>query len=394
MSANAQTPLKIALVCGEESGDQLGADLVSALARMSSRPIALAGVGGRSLKRLGLESLFDADEIALMGVSAVVRDLPRLIRRIGQTASAIVAEHPDCLVTIDSPDFSLRVARKVRAADPTIPIIHYVCPSVWAWRPGRALAMRPYVDHILCLLPFEPSELERLNGPPGTFVGHRLAQDRNLLAAAANQSNRAVSEDGKKRNLLVLPGSRRAEVRGLLGPFGETVEQLACRGADFDVLMPTVPHVEQMVRDGTANWAVKPQIFTDPDRKWQAYGKADAALACSGTVTLELALARVPMAVCYKLDMFGHMLMKMITVWSASLPNLIAGWPVVPEHYDRFIRPAYLARQLEQLWRETPVRSAQLAGFSQVADTLSTPSPSGELAAQVVLGRIGEKRRY
>jgi len=160
-------PLKIAIVAGEESGDLLGADIVQGLRRATGRDIQLVGIGGRHLQAHGLNSLFDGSEIALMGFSAILRDLPRLIQRIGQTAKAIAAEKPDCLITIDSPDFSLRVAKKVRAADPAIPIIHYVCPSVWAWRPGRAVAMKPYVDHILCILPFEVKALSRLGGPPG-----------------------------------------------------------------------------------------------------------------------------------------------------------------------------------------------------------------------------------
>ena len=150
----AERPFKIAIVAGEESGDLLGADLIEALRRKSGRDITLVGLGGRHLKAQGLVPPFDASEIALMGVSAVLAGLPRLMRRISQTAALVGAEKPDCLITIDSPDFSLRVARKVRAAHPSIPIVHYVCPSVWAWRPGRALAMRPYVDHILCILPF------------------------------------------------------------------------------------------------------------------------------------------------------------------------------------------------------------------------------------------------
>ena len=156
IAMSATRPLKIAIVAGEESGDLLGADIVAALQAATGRDVALVGVGGRHLQALGLTPLFDASDIALMGFSAVIRDLPRLIRRIGQTARTIAAEAPDCLITIDSPDFTLRVAKKVRAANPAIPIIHYICPSVWAWRPGRAAAMKPYVDHILCILPFEP----------------------------------------------------------------------------------------------------------------------------------------------------------------------------------------------------------------------------------------------
>src|SRR5690606_38599651 len=176
------------------------------------------------------------------GLSAVLRDLPRLMRRIRQTADAVIREKPDCLVTIDSPDFSLRVARKVRGADLSIPIIHYVCPSVWAWRPGRAAAMRPYVDRILCLLPFERTELERLGGPPGVFVGHRLTQDPGVLQAASAQAVPRVLTPDREKVLLVLPGSRRGEVRRLIEPFGATVSALRARGHRFQVLLPTVPH--------------------------------------------------------------------------------------------------------------------------------------------------------
>ena len=182
-----------------------------------------------------------------MGLSAIVRDLPRLIRRIGESARAIVAARPDCLVTIDSPEFSLRVARKVRAAAPAIPIVHYVCPSIWAWRPSRAKAMRPHVDHVLCLLPFEPAELERLDGPPGTFVGHRLSREPGILAAAAAQRQRPVPTGDAVRTLLLLPGSRKGEVSRLIEPFRQTLAILGDRGNRLRLLLPTVPNVRAMV---------------------------------------------------------------------------------------------------------------------------------------------------
>ncbi|MEO3999755.1 lipid-A-disaccharide synthase [Mesorhizobium sp. CAU 1732] len=378
-------PLRIGIVAGEESGDLLGADLVDALAARSGRSIELVGIGGRHLQARGLVPLFDSSQIALMGITAVVKDLSRLIRRIGQTAEAILRDPPDCLITIDSPDFGLRVAKKVRAANPSIPIVHYVCPSVWAWRPGRAVAMRPYVDRILCVLPFEPAVLERLAGPPGTYVGHRLTSNRGIVAAAEKQASRVPQET---RNLLVLPGSRRSEVGRLLGPFGDTVSVLADRGHSFSVTIPTVPHVAAEVEAASATWRVRPAIVHTDDQKWAAFAEADAALAASGTVSLELALARVPLVSCYRTDWIATRLMGLVTTWSASLPNLIADWPVVPEYYNAYVRPAYLARLIEQLWAQTPQRAAQLAGFAQVADTLATERPSGELAAEAVLSLI------
>ncbi|MHA6684824.1 lipid-A-disaccharide synthase [Mesorhizobium sp. A556] len=383
--------LTIAIVSGEESGDLLGADLVRALRKATGREIRLVGVGGRHLQELGLVSLFDAGEIALVGFSAVVRDLPRLIRRIGQTARAIVAEKPDCLITIDSPDFSLRVAKKVRAADPAIPIVHYVCPSVWAWRPGRAVAMRPYVDRILCVLPFEVAELDRLGGPPGTYVGHRLTHNPGVLAAEeAQAAPRDLSAD-REKTLLILPGSRRSEVRKLIGPFGETVSLLRARGHRLRLLLPTVPHVAELVRSAVAGWELQPEITVDQEQKWHAFGQADAALIASGTVSLELALSGVPMISCYKLDPLARSIARRALIaWSGSLPNLIADKPLVPERYDEFVHPPVIARELEALFADTGLRAWQKAGFAEVARRMATLRPAGDLAAEAVLEAVGQ----
>lgn len=385
---NAARPLKIAVVAGEESGDLLGADLVRALQAATGREIRLVGVGGRHLQALGLVPLFPAGDIALMGITAVLRDLPRLMRRIGEAARAITAEAPDCLVTIDSPDFTLRVARKLRAMRPDVPIVHYICPSVWAWRPGRAAAMKPHVDEILCALPFEVAELERLGGPPGTYVGHRLASDPGVLAAAARQAEPRDLGRDRVKTLLLLPGSRRAEVAGLLQPFGETVSVLEGRGHRMRLVLPTVPHVAERVAAGVAGWPRKPEIVTDAAAKWQAFGEADAALIASGTVSLELALSGVPLVSCYKLDPIWRMIQSMITVWSALLPNLIADRPVVPEFYDGHVRPQMLARQLEALFADTPLRAWQKQGYSDIVRRMATERPAGENAAAVVLRHV------
>jgi len=381
-------PLKIAVIAGEESGDLLGADLIRALARRTGRDIELVGVGGRHLQAVGLTSAFDADDIALMGVTAILRDLPRLVMRIGQVARLIVAAKPDCLITIDGPDFSLRVAKKVRAAAPSIPIVHYVCPSVWAWRPGRAAAMRDHVDHVLCLLPFEPAELGRLLGPPGTFVGHRLSSEPGIVAAArAQAAPRDLSPERSKR-LLILPGSRGSEVKALLEPFGETVAILTQRGHSLDLALPTVPHVAELVRSLVGSWVQQPEIILDADRKWQVFGQADAALMASGTVSLELALAGVPMLSCYKLDPVMRLAQSLITSWTGVLPNLVADRPIVPEAYDRFVRPEALARYIEALFEDTGMRRWQQDGFEEVRRRMATALPAGDIAADVVLGLL------
>ena len=385
---SGERPLKIGIVAGEESGDLLGADLVAALKAASGREVVLTGVGGRHLQAHGLKPLFPAGDIALMGFSAVFRDLPRLMRRIGETARTIAAEKPDCLVTIDNPDFTLRVARRVRAADPSIPIVHYICPSVWAWRPGRAAAMKPYVDHVLCILPFEPAELRRLGGPPGTFVGHRLTADAGVLAAATAQAQPRELSPDREKTLLILPGSRRGEVARLIEPFGETVSVLKSRGHRLRLLLPTVPHVADLVASSVAGWEQKPEIVTDAAGKWQAFGEADAALAASGTVSLELALAGVPLVSCYKLDPMARALQGLITIWSAALPNLIADRTVVMEAYNGHVLPGWLARHLEGLFADTGYRRWQKDGFAEVARRMATERPSGEIAAGVVMERI------
>ncbi|MFN3547199.1 MAG: lipid-A-disaccharide synthase [Mesorhizobium sp.] len=385
-------PLRIAIVAGEESGDLLGADLVKAIETATGRPVELTGVGGAHLQALGLKTLFDPGEISLMGIAAVVTRLPQLYRRIGQAATAVVAARPDCLVTIDVPDFSLRVARKVRAAAPGLPTVHYVCPSVWAWRPERAVRMASFVDHVLCLLPFEVGELSRLRGPSATYVGHRLVHEPRLIAAARAQRAKPPRQPGEPTTLLVLPGSRRGEVSRLLGPFRETVDLLAARGTQPRVLLPTVPHVEAMVRARTVDWPVKPTILTTADEKYRAFGEADAALAASGTVTLELALGRVPTIACYKADPLMRAVYSMIGIWSASLPNLVADSPVVPEFYDHFVRPGMLARLLEQLLSDTHTRAAQLAGFDRIAAVMATDRPSGAIAADAVLATIDRRQ--
>jgi lipid-A-disaccharide synthase len=384
-------PLKIGVVAGEESGNLLGADLIRALKAASGLELELVGVGGAELQILGLKTLFDPAEIALMGVSAVLRDLPRLMRRIRQTAAAVAEAKPDCLITIDSPDFSLRVARKVRAAEPAIPIVHYVSPTVWAWRPERAPKMRNFVDHVLCVLPFEVAELDRLSGPPATYVGHRLTHDPGLAKAARAQLSRKPADERAEKTLVLLPGSRRSEVRALVEPFEETVSILRQRGNRLRVLLPTVPHVAELVRSATATWDQQPEIVTNPAGKWRAFGEADAALAASGTVALELALARVPFIACYKSDRLMRLLYRFITTWSASLPNLIADRPIVPEHFDHLVRPAYIARQLEGLMGDTPARTAQRAGFAEVAEQMKTERPAGELAAEAVLNLIATR---
>ncbi len=380
-----QARLKIAVIAGEESGDLLGADLIEALRRQQS--VDVIGVGGDHLKVQGLKSLFDPSEIALMGISAIFKKLPRLLGLISKTADFVTQQKPDCLIIIDSPEFCHRVAKKVRRSDPSIRIINYVCPSVWAWRPGRAKKMKAYIDHVLAILPFEPQALMDLDGPPGTYVGHRAALDEQFIEVSKKQTGREVTRfENGERQLLVLPGSRRTEVRRTMTHFEETIRLLTSRGHKLRLLLPTVPHVEAEVRRLSAHWVIQPEITTDQTRKMEMFSQADAALATSGTVTLELALCRVPMISIYDFDAPARLILRFFFKgWTASLPNLIADEPVVPEQYNDQIRPANMARQLERLLIKGPARDAQLAGFTKLRANMQTDVAPGEKAASLVL---------
>lgn len=385
------TPLHLAVVAGEPSGDILGADLVRELTRMTGQKPELTGVGGERLIEQGLVSLFDYSELSIIGFSAVIAQLPKLIRRIDQTAAAIIAARPDCLLIIDSPDFSHRVAKKVRKALPGLKIINYVCPTVWAWKPERAPAMRAYVDHVLSIFPFEAEIVESLGGPPLTYVGHRLLNDKRLIAARELQAARrnGTGSDTAQPLCLILPGSRRGEIARLTDVFAAAAARLAELNPEMTFVLPAAPHVEQAVRDKALGWDFDCRVVTGEAAKWEAFGKADVAIAASGTVLLELALAGVPHMSSYKLDPVARVLFNMVTSWTGALPNIIAGHVAVQEYYDHHVRAERLARLADQLSRDTLHRAAMLADFDLVRARMQTDEPASERAAGTLLQVIG-----
>src|ERR1700674_3360472 len=279
MSARATSNVarKIFLIAAEESGDRLGAQLMKVLRQRLGGAVQFEGVGGQSMAREGLVSLFPIEALSIMGLTAGLKELPEAVRRAA----------PDILVIIDSPDFTHRVARRVRSRDPAIPIIDYVSPSVWAWRPGRARAMRAYIDHVLALLPFEPEEYRRLQGPPCSYVGHPLTEQIGTLRPGVEEKQR---RDEQPPVLLVLPGSRRSEINHHMAVFGEALGQLAAEGVPFELILPTMPHLQDAVRQGVKSWKIAPRIVVGEQEKRAVFRIAGAALAKSGTVTLELAL--------------------------------------------------------------------------------------------------------
>ena len=365
--------MKVFFALGEASGDALAAALLDAL-REAEPDTSAVGLAGRQLEARGVSSLFDITELSIMGVSAVLQRLPQLVRRVHQTVDAVIRERPDVLVLVDSPDFTHAVAKRVRKRRPDLPVIDYVCPSVWAWRQGRARRMAQYIDHVLALLPFEPRLLAELHGPAATYVGHPLA----------DLEEPGVSTPGEVARLLVLPGSRRSETSRLLPIFGETLDLMQRRGARFEAVLPTVAHLRPDVESTAADWSV-PVTIVDALPRGGAFPGAHAALAASGTVSLELAMHGVPMVLAYRLDPVARQLRSLVRTWSIVLPNHVADRVVVPENVEDFARPARLARQVEDLLSDTPMRRAQVAGLADVRRAVRTEIPAAQAAANVVL---------
>ncbi|MEX3008781.1 lipid-A-disaccharide synthase [Hoeflea sp. TYP-13] len=392
--------LKLAIIAGEPSGDLLGADLIEALTkRRSPGAIELTGVGGEAMAAQGLRSLFDYHDLSIVGVSAIVARLPKLLTHIHRTTKAIIQADPDLLVIIDSPAFSHRVANKVRKARPNLPVVNYVCPTVWAWKPERASKMTAYVDHILSIFPFEADIVSQLGGPPLTYVGHRLASDASMRAAISRQLERRKVKRVKNEPVadkplcLVLPGSRNGEIKRLLPDFAQTVHLLAERMPQTRFQIPTLPRLEASIRASVSDWAVPVEVTTSSEDKWKAFSEADVALAASGTVLLELALAGIPCISAYKLDPLAKLIMSRVSAWTVALPNFIADYPIINEYINESVRPALIARRLGRLLHQSSEREEMLIGFDAVRDAMQIDRQPAEIAADVVNGILENSHR-
>ena len=377
--------LRVALVAGEPSGDQLGFKLMRGLSDQTAGGVDFLGVGGEAMAAEGLDSLFPLADVAVMGVLPVIKRLPTLLDRIRRAAAAIVAARPDALVIIDSPDFTHRVARRARRALPGLPVIDYVSPSVWAWRPGRAPAMRAYVDCVLALLPFEPEAHARLGGPRCVYVGHPLIERLNELRPNEAEARRRESAPPL---VLALPGSRRSVIARLMADFGAAFAAAEREAGPFDTVLPTLPHVEGDVRALATLWPRPPRIVVGEGEKFAAFRGARAALAASGTVTLELALAGVPLVGAYKVPRVEALLRPLITLpFSVLLPNLVLGEPAIPEFLQDDCRPQALATALAVLVSESPARSKQIAALDTLDARMRLEdgrTPSAHAAAAVL----------
>lgn len=359
-------PFRLALIAGEASGDALALRFIESLRqRLGERELVLAGVGGERLLAQGLRPFFDQADIAVMGFGPVIARLPLLLRRMEDAARGIVAFQPDLLLTIDSPDFALRVARKVRARAPQIPIVHWVCPSVWAWRSGRARRMKPHIDRILALLPFEPEALARLQGPETVYVGHPLLDRLALLRPSPQEA--PLRADQRHPRVLVLPGSRRSEIAHLMPVFGQAVALVASARPQARFILPAVTHLAPSIAEAMAAWPVKAEIVSGEAAKLEAFRGARAALAASGTVTLELALSQVPTVAAYKgANWEAALARRLVKLPSVILPNLILGRSIVPEFIQETAVPQALAAALLAALDDGEARRRQLEGFVEV----------------------------
>jgi lipid-A-disaccharide synthase len=378
------------LVCGEPSGDQLGAQLMAAIKRQAGDSIKIVGVGGAAMQREGLQSLFPLDATAVMGLREVVPAIPAILRRVAQAADFAVATKPDAVVLIDSPDFTHRIARAIKKRDPSIRTVNYVAPQVWASRAYRAKAMARYFDLVLALFPFEVSFFEKY-GLKARFVGHPVVERRARMIGGADLRAR-LGIAPETPLLALLPGSRSSEIRFIFPLFRAAVSLLASRISGLVTLLPTVPHVAARVRAGAEDWPTPLHILDNEDDKYAAFDAANVALAASGTVTAELALARTPMVVAYRVGRLTFALAnRLMTARYMTLVNILLDRPAVPEFKQYAATPEVLADAVARLFADKAAAAEQTEALNEFGRRLGEgdEAPSAR-AARVLLDFIAD----
>ncbi|MFP1646403.1 lipid-A-disaccharide synthase [Pontitalea aquivivens] len=377
--------MRLFLIAGEPSGDKLGAALMAGL-RQLAPGVEFHGIGGPLMEAGGLTSRFPMEELSVMGLWEVLPKYRHLKRRIAETAQAVTDLSPDALITIDSPDFTLRVARLARAARPRLRTIHYVAPSVWAWRPGRAAKMAGVIDHVLALLPFEPPYMQAA-GMSCDFVGHPVVSDPRATRAEADAFRETHMIGPDQPLVLCLPGSRAGEVKRLGPRFDEALMRLRDREPGLRVVLPTVRGVAPLVRAMAARWPVAPIVVEEAADKRAAFAAADLALAASGTVSLELAANRTPMVIAYDMAPLSRFLIaRLLRVDTVTLVNLVSETRAIPEFLGRACRPGAISQALLNLLERPEARAAQLAAMEVTMQRLGEGgAPPGVRAARSVL---------
>lgn len=378
--------LLIFLVAGEASGDALGARLMASLREQTGGAVRFAGVGGAGMAEQGLESLFPMEDLSVMGLAEVLPRLPKLIKRLSETRRAVRRLRPSAVVTIDSPDFSFRLAKRLRGEG--IPLIHYVAPTVWAWRPGRARKIARFLDHLLVLFPFEPPYFAR-EGLSCSFVGHSVVESGAAGGDGKGfRRQRDIAPDAPL--VCVLPGSRRGETSRLLPVFESALRDLVKAKPGLMAVVPLAPTVAEEVSRALQNWPLPVETVTGEADKFDAFAAADVALAASGTVALELALAGLPAVIAYKMSsMTAWLARHLVRVRFANLVNIILDREAVPELLQKECRADRIAQALDTLLSDREARSEQISALASAAQTLGTngPPPS-QRAAEAILKTI------
>ncbi len=383
-SSKEGTPLFF-LVAAEASADGLGARLMRSLKEETGGRVRFAGIGGPAMAAEGLDSLVPFGELNIMGIVEIVPHITRVLRRVRETTAAAKAMAPDAVVTIDAPAFAFRVQSKLKGTGPLL--IHYVAPTVWAWRPRRAKMIATFLDHLLCILPFELPYFEKV-GLPASFVGHSVVEQDDMVPDGAGFRQRHGLGDAPL--LCVLPGSRLGEVKRLLPVFGETVARLVAERPALRVVVPTMAAVAPAVKAAVATWPGAPIVLDSIEEKHHAFAAATAALAASGTVNLELAVAGVPFAIAYRVSRLSYVIGKMmVKVPSIVMTNILLKKNVVAEFLQDRCRADLIAAEIGRLLDDPEARRAQVAETAEAARLLGKggPPPS-ERAAKILLDLV------
>ena len=378
------------IIAGEPSGDVLGGRLMRAIGHETDNQATFAGVGGHDMTDAGFESLFPMQDLTVMGLAEVLPRLPLLLRRISETADDILVKKPDVVVTIDAPDFCFRVAKKIKGAG--IPVVHYVAPSVWAWRPGRAKKVANLVDHVMCLLPFEPPYFEK-EGTKATFVGHSILESgADKGEGAAFRKRHDIAADAPL--LALLPGSRKGEVSRLMPVFMETLERLRKAFPTMHVVAPTAPGVAGMVRAALVDLPARNVTVIEGEaEKYDAFAAADAALAASGTVSLELAMAGVPTVIAYRVQaLTAAIARQLIKVPYVSIINILQQRAIMPEYLQEKCTANKLAGAVSKLLSSPEARTAQADDIASALAQLRAGDLAPSIAAASVVLSEANKR--
>jgi len=389
--------MKIALIAGESSGDKLGAALIDGLDAILEQPADFIGVAGPRMITRGMDSLFAMQELSVMGIVEILKQYPRLKRRLNETADYIIAQNPDVLITIDAPEFSLRLAKIIHSKS-DIPTVHYVAPTVWAWRPKRADKMAHFIDHVLALFPFEPPLMQRA-GMSCDFVGHPVVTD----PIATNEEVAAFRDDfgiGDAPLVLILPGSRNNEISKLMAPFGETLALARQTMPDLQCVLPAAPHVVGAVQEAVQNWPIRPIVLDHRElgeatyevAKRAAFRAADVALAASGTVSLELAANDTPMVIAYDMGWLSRQIIgRMLITDTVTLVNLVTDTRVIPEFIGKNCRADLIAPALLE---SLIAPQGQLRALRDTMDKLGrgATSPGTQAAGSVIRFLNGTQR--